>query len=304
MTAALSRRVIVLLLASAGLTLGAGRAGAQDVPAEPLPPGTLVLGPVTLTPAFSLRDVGVDDNVFNDSSDPRSDFTFTVAPRADVAFRARRLRLTYQTTADYVYFQRYRTERGTNVTSEVRAEVDLGWLRPYVSVAGASTRSRPNAEIDLRARHHDQTYSAGLSMRLASRTKLLLGARQSTLQYDTDSLFRGVSLHESFDGRSERIDGGIAIDLTPITTFSVVAEHDRQRFDVSPLRNSTSWRVAPTISFSPLGLLTGSAQVGYRHFDPVDTRLPDYSGLVASATIGATIYGRHQLQADYQRDVQ
>jgi hypothetical protein len=100
-------------------TVTPGAALAQQTPSEePPPPGTMVFGPVTLTPSLSIKDAGVDDNVFNDPVDPKSDFTFTIVPRANVGFRARRLRLTYQTTADYVYYNTYDSERGTNVSSD------------------------------------------------------------------------------------------------------------------------------------------------------------------------------------------
>ncbi len=42
------------------------------------------LGPLYLTPALQLRNIGVDTNVFNTSVNPKSDFTFTVGPQADV----------------------------------------------------------------------------------------------------------------------------------------------------------------------------------------------------------------------------
>lgn len=277
---------------------------AQQAPPEQLPPGTIVYGPLTLSPSLIIKGLGLDDNVFNEAVDPKSDFTLTLTPRASVGLRARRIRLTYVSAVDYVYYDAYASERGTNVTSEVRADVDLGRLRPYASLVGTNTRNRLNTEVDARARHHDLTYNAGLALRVASRTRVLLNARRSTIEYEPDATFRGVSLQESFDGRVERIEAGLGVDLTPITTLSVLGQREQQRFNLSRSRNSNSWRVSPTLTFSPTGLLTGTASLGYRHFDAVDQTLPDYSGLVASVTIGATVSGRHQVQATYLRDVQ
>jgi len=277
---------------------------AQQGESEQLPPGAIVYGPLTLAPSLVIKDIGLDDNVFNEAVDPKSDFTFTLTPRTSVGLRARRVRLTYVTAVDYVYYDTYASERGTNVTSEVRVDVDFGRLRPYAALAGTNTRNRLNTEVDARARHHDQTLTAGLALRVASRTKVLLNARRGTIEYEPDTTFRGVSLQESFNGRLERIEAGLGIDLTPITTFSVLGQREQQRFDLSPSRNSNSWRVSPMLTFSPTGLLKGTASFGYRHFDAVDATLPDYSGFVASALIGASIYGRHQLQATYLRDVQ
>jgi hypothetical protein len=279
-------------------------ASGQEPPPETPPPGTIVYGPLTLTPSLSFKDVGLDDNVFNDAVDPKSDFTFTVTPRANVGFRVRRLHVGLITALDYVYYNTYDSERGTNLSSEVRVDVDLGRLRPYATFAGNDTRNRPNAEVDTRARHHDTAYAGGFSLRVASRTNLLMSARRAMVEYDPDEQFRGESLAESFNGTVDRIEGGVGIDVTPITTLSVLYQHEEQQFDLSPSRSSNSWRLWPTLTFSPTGLLTGNASVGFRSFDPVDPTVPDFSGLVASVAIGATIYGRHQLQAAYVRDVQ
>ena len=282
----------------------AGAASAQQNVPEQVPPGTIVLGPVAITPAFAMKDVGVDDNVFNEPVDPKSDFTFTANPRATVGFRVRRLHLSTTAGTEYVYYQTYASERGTNVAAEVRADLDLGRLRPYASVAGTNTRSRLNTEVDERARHHDLADTVGLSLDVASRTSVLFSLRRSRINYEPDSSFRGVSLEQSFDGRTDRMEGGLAVALTPVTTFSVIGQRDQQRFELSPARDSDSWRVAPTLTFSPTGLLTGTAAFGYRRFDALNPALPDYSGVVASVAIGATIYGRHQLQGAYTRDVQ
>lgn len=295
-------RSVALLILS--VTMAPALGWAQQEEPEQLPPGTIVYGPLTLTPRLVVKDVGVDDNVFNEAVDPKSDFTFTISPKANVGFRLRRLRVGYITSVDYVYYDRYDTERGANVGSEVRVDGDLGRLRPFASFAGANTRNRLNPEVDARARHHDQSYTAGLTLRVASRTNLLLNARHSTIRYEEDAAFRGVPLQESFDGHVDSIEAGFGIELTPITTYSLVVQREQQRFDLSPLRDSESWRVSPTLTFSPLGLLTGVASFGFRHFDAVDPTVPDYSGFVASATIGATIYGRHQLEAAYLRDLQ
>ena len=295
------RRFIFLL--TAGLAFAPPLASAQT-PDEPPPPGTAVLGPVRLTPSVVLRDLGVDNNVFNEAEDPKSDFTFTIAPRIDVAFRARRLRLTLGAVTDFVYFKKYETERSTNASADTRLEVDLGRLRPYVSARGVDTRSRLNTEVDTRARHHDVTYGTGVSFSVASRTRLLFNASTTGVEYEEGAEFRGEDLKSSFDGRRNALDGGFSMDLTPITRFSVLVAREEQRFDLSPDRDSDTWRVTPGLSFSPTGLVTGSASVGYRHFHPVSPSLPDYSGLVSTVSVGATIYGRHQAQGIFNRDVQ
>ena len=298
------RRVIrvAFALAAAGAVLTPVRVLAQD-PDTP-PPGVLVLGPVQLTPSLVVKEMGVDNNVFNEPVDPKTDFTVTATPRADLLFRMRRLRVSFGVGSDYVYYHKYTSERGTNGAVATRIELDLGRFRPYLSAQWLNTRTRLNAEVDERARHRDATYGAGFSLLIASRTHLLGNASRGTIAYEPGEVFRGVDLRQSFDGRRDSLDGGIGIDLTPLTRFSVLVAREQQRFDLSPDRNSNTWRVSPILNFSPTGLLTGSASVGYRRFHTLSPTLADYSGLVSAVSIGATIYGRHQLQAIVNRDVQ
>ncbi len=298
------RRVLRLAaaLACAAGALAPIATAAQD-PDTP-PPGTVVLGPVRLTPSLLLRDMGVDNNVFNEPVDPKTDFTFTLTPRADVTFRMRRLRLTYGTTTDYVYYRKYSSERGTNTSGLARLEFDLGRFRPYATAQGVSSRSRLNAEVDARARHRDLMYGAGVAIAVASRTRLLLNATRTKIAFDPGAEFRGVDLRRSFDGHRQTVDGGFGIELTPLTRFTMLVAREQQRFQLAPDRNSNTWRVTPGLTFSPSGLITGNASVGFRRFETLSPTLPDYSGLVSTVSVAATIYGRHQLQALVNRDVQ
>jgi hypothetical protein len=292
---------IAMVLSGAVLTASA--AVAQSASSDPLENSMIRVGPFGINPALVVRDVGVDNNVFNENTDPKSDFTFTVTPRADVIFQPRRLKFTYSTAVDYVYFQKYTTERGTNQSSQVRVDFDLGRLRPFASVGGANTRARYNQEIDARARHSDRTYSGGLGIQVASRTSVTFAARRTTTDFEQGSTFRGEDLARAFNSRLDAFDGTLGLQLTPITSLSLVVTEERQRFDLADDRDSDTLRITPTVTFSPGGLLNGSAAVGYRHFNGRSPSLPDFSGIVAVVNVGATIMGRHRLDTSFARDL-
>jgi hypothetical protein len=59
----------------------------------------------------------------------------------------------------------------------------------------------------------------------------------------------------------------------------------------------------PTLSFSPLGLLNGTAAFGYRRFTPTDPAVPPFDGFVAQVIAGITVKDRHRLTTTYTRDV-
>ena len=68
---------------------------------------------------------------------------------------------------------------------------------------------------------------------------------------------------------------------------------------VTPTRSG----VLPTLRFSPMGLLNGSVAIGYRRFTALDPRTPNFSGMIASATTGVTLYERHRLDVTFNRDL-
>lgn len=293
-----SRRLLTCGLAAL-IVLAPAQAAAQTDAERP----TIRIGPFEIRPRLLFSNVGVDYNVFNEHTDPKRDFTFTTAPDVEVSVHPGRLRVAYTSGSEFVYFHKYTSERKVNRSFSARADLDLGMLKPFASMSSAHTSARPNSEIDLRARHHPRTYAGGTSLKLASRTSIAFSARRSTDFYDDGFEFRGVDLSKSLDNETMGYESSLNLELTPFTTVSLVAGKDRQRFDHDPVRNADSIRVAPTVTFSPLGQITGTASVGYRRFRGIDPALPDYSGFVSSGAIGLILGGQYKLDTSFTRDV-
>lgn len=260
------------------------------------------VGPFELRPRFSITNAGIDNNVFNERVNPKRDFTFVAAPDLEVSIHPGRLRLAYTAGSEFVYFREFTSERSVNRTFSGRADLDLTVLKPFASIASGHTSARANSEIDIRARHHPRLYTAGTRLRLASRTEMVFTGREARDEYD-EGEFRGVELSRTLDQRVRGYDAAFNVILTPFTTAGVVVSREAQRFERSPLRDSDTWRIAPTVVFSPLGLVTGTASVGYRRFNGLDPSLPDYSGLVASGSVGILFVGRYKLDTTFTRDV-
>jgi hypothetical protein len=274
-------------------------------------PGTIKIGPVSITPTFLIRNVGRDDNVFNETENPKRDFTMTLSPAAEVVFQPRRLKLTYTQATDYVYFKTYKSERGTNQSSSLRADLDLGVLQPYIGTVGANTKTRLNHEIDVRARHNDRTYLAGVTAKLFTRTSVTLGVRQFTTSFErgegcsgtAQTCFRGQSLADNLNSRLEAIEGGVGLALTPLTSVGVRFAKERQIFELARERDSDTIRIMPIINFSPLGLINGSIAVGHRKFTARDPTTPGFSGLVVAVTTGVTLFDNHRVDVSVNRDL-
>jgi hypothetical protein len=91
--------------------------------------------------------------------------------------------------------------------------------------------------------------------------------------------------------------------LTPLTTVGLNVSADKDRFDGTPLRDADSVRVTPIVVFSPLGIMRGTASVGYRRFTSRDPLVEDFTGLIAAGAVGATIGDRLRIDTTFARDV-
>jgi hypothetical protein len=294
------RYVGTALWALLALILCGPDAAAQEAPDERAP---VQLGPVGFRPRLTFSDVGIDSNVFNESVDPKDDFTLTASPSLEATFRARHLRLTYTSGGDFVYYRTYASERSTNRAFLLRADLDFARLRLFGSLGAQQTRARMNTELDARASRKPWTYSAGGTVRVFSRSTFGVTVRRDRNSFDPAEQFRGVNLATVFNNDLDVIEGSGGVELTPLTFLALVVSSERSRFDFSPLRDSNTLRIAPTITFSPMGLITGSASLGYRRFDGKDPSLPDYSGLVASGSVSVLLANRFKVDATFIRDI-
>jgi len=288
--------IAALLLVPAAASTAHAQTAAQN-------PTVFKAGVFSLKPMFAIKNIGRDNNVFNEAENPKSDFTMTLAPSAEVGLEPGRFKFTLLAGTEYMYFKQYASERGTNTSASIRLDVDLGVLRPYATLAGVNSKERYNTEVDARARHHDQSYSAGVGLKLFTRTTANLGFKHTSTAFDETETFRGENLAQAFDSRIDAIEGGIGFTLTPLTSFEFNVSREEQRFDHAVERDANSIRVMPTLRFSPTGVINGSVAVGYRRFTALDPRTPDFSGLVASASAGVTLYERHRLDVVFNRDL-
>ena len=100
------------------------------------------------------------------------------------------------------------------------------------------------------------------------------------------------------------MEGGLELYLTPLTTFSVTASHQTDRFDEAPGRDSDTFRILPSIRMEAPAIVQGSLAVGYRRFSVFDPETPDYSGLVVQGSLTHTFAELTKVDLTLSRDVQ
>jgi hypothetical protein len=294
--------VVVCLLAAS-----AGAAHAQTAPAQVGADGVETarfhFGPVALTPSIALSDVGVDNNVFNDPVDPKSDSTAAFGPAADFWVHLGPSRVKVRSSAQYLYYNKYNNQRSWNTHNEGRWDLPLGRMTPFLLGAYANTRQRPGYEIDSRAHQRASNVGAGTSVRLSGKTAVIFTASSATVAFDRDEQFLGADLAAALNRRTTREELQFQNQLTPLTTFVIKTDSAQDRFDSDALRNTNSLRVTPGFEFKPLALISGSAYVGVRRFDVLSGAVDDYNGLVASVDVRYTI-ARTLLQLRSGRDLE
>lgn len=261
------------------------------------------VGPFYITPGLTLRDLGVDSNVFNEAEDPKSDFTFTLGPKADIAVPfARRLLLKSTVGVDLIYYQKYSDERSANPRFAPRLSLFLNRITLFGEGSYLRTRDRPSYEIDARSLRTESWLGGGIGLQFSPKLGIEVSGRRSDVEYAEGESFLDVSLREALNRRSESLAGAVKYAVTPLTTFVVKADRSQDRFEFSEDRDTDTLRVTPGVEFNTRALISGSAYVGVRRFNTKSDALDDFNGLVASAALAYTLLGRTTFIFTAERD--
>jgi hypothetical protein len=271
-----------LCLAFVCASLMAGpRAWAQDS-VDPSETARFRWGPVRFTPTVEITNFGRDSNVYNEADNPKSDFLAAVGPAVDMWIRPFGSRLTVRTGGQYLYFKKYDDQRAWNTNNEVRWEVPMARVTPFVAGTYLNSRERQGFEIDSRSRRRDRSVTLGTSLRVSAKTAFVVSFRRFDAEYDDQETFLGSTLASELNRREDSTKVQLRYAMTPLTTFVVDTELGRDRFEVASIRDSDSIKVMPGFELKPAALISGSVFVGFRRFNPLTTSLPDYSGVVAA----------------------
>jgi hypothetical protein len=298
-------RNISRILALFFILFSASSAAAQDSrTADPLEGMPIHWGALGLTPTVSVTNFGVDSNIFNDASDPKSDFTMTVTPRLQARLRAQRALFSGSVATGLVYFKSHDEERSIDYITDGRGDFDLNWVRPYVSASLTETSERLNAELDARAPRTETAISGGALFRTATKAALVVDFKREGLDFEQGTFFEGVPLSRTLNSTTQTIEGGLEVYLTPLTTLSVIAARETDRFEHSPSRDSNTLRFMPSLRMEAPAIVQGSIAVGYRRFDAIDPQIPDYSGVVVHGSLSHVVAERTKIDLSVSRDVQ
>ena len=298
-------RLATVLLALAGLA--GGTPAAAQTPDGPDPSKVrLRIGPLSLNPTIALSNIGIDQNVFNQSDDqnPKQDFTFTVTPSTDLWLHMGRTWVTGTIKEDIIWYQKYNTERAANNMYMVGWKVPLNRLNLKVDATRASVRDRPGFEIDTRSQRYETTYNGSAEFRGFSKTYFGVTGSYGKVDFNSSDFFENVSLQTELNHVTTVAGIVIREQLTPLTSISVNATRSQDRFEFSSLRDSNSTAATATVAFDPVALIKGSATFGYRDFEPQSPGLAKFTGATANVNLTYVAFGSTRLAFGLTRDVQ
>ena len=299
----MSRFKVVVVL---GMFLWPSPGQSQGVQPESLPASAanrpVALGSVQIYPSLSIRDVGMDSNVYNSSQVIRDDFTYTVAPRLLAEMPLGNGRVVGTGGAGFVFFRDNKDQQSINAAVTGLYDIRKGRVRPSLEVGMNRSRQR-TGDIDVRALGVSRNGRAAIELGLSGITSFTAWVARDNTEFAPGQAFRGMDLADQLDRKTTTFAAGARFDLTPLTTMVVAAEYEQLRFTVSRFRDSDSLRLTPTVRFGEGAVINGQAFVGIRDFRPVQPVMAPFRGLVAGGDLQYTLLGVTKFEGRVTRDI-
>ena len=119
-----------------------------------------------------------------------------------------------------------------------------------------NTRERLNYSIDVRARHLQNDLSGGVAFRATTRLTVEAAASSGRIRFDGDEYFNGQRLKETLDRDTQVFSVTARHRRNGLTTIGLRYENQTDRFPLSPIRDTDSFRVMPGVELRPRALST------------------------------------------------
>lgn len=258
-------------------------------------------GPVAWTPVITLREAGIDTNMFDEASNPKRDTTAVLSPQVTATITLATMRLTTEGTADFVYFERYTSERGINGRGTARLDVPLSRLRPFVEAGYLSSKDRQGSEIDARVRRWQRDLGAGIGVQVTGRAVVEMSAHLSDARYAPEQ-FREVDLALRLSHESRGATGTLRYALSPLTQVVMDAGYIEDRFVFRPAQNTENLRANVGFAFAPDAIIRGRAAVGFRRITATGAEGLDSDAVTAAVDLSYVLLGRTRFGGRITRD--
>ena len=291
-------------LAFAQSAVGSGPLTGTLTDTEPTA-GVLSLGRVKVAPGITVREIGFDDNVFDEaeSESPKQDYTASVTPDISAFSLLRFVRVSAYAGADLTYYQKYETERSTGYAGRARVDVLLSRMRPFFGAGETKTRNRPNGEIDVRVNRVEREASGGFAFDLSAHSLVYGAAYKSSSRFE-EAFEEGIDLSGALSRESFNYQGGLKTDLTPLLSLQLFGSYQDDQFRSEPIRNAIGKAGTAIIRIAPEAVLTGIVTVSFKDTTYADPGIKPFRGVVGNAAITYPVLEIGRLSFVAQRGVE
>jgi hypothetical protein len=243
------------------------------------------IGPIYFSPTFELSGVGVDNNVFNDEQNAKSDITGVLGMKSLIGVHiGESFILQVIQNNQYRYYRRYRSERSVDNGLNVVLEFRTRFFRPWARWDKQKTSDRIGFEIDKRAQRNTPAFDFGADF-TAFRLGISGAARRGRLRFSDTEEYNGQNLSEVLDQQNDAYQGLVRYQVTELSEFLVGADYTRDRFLKSPDRDNDSWFYYTGLRIKTGGTFTGTATVGYRQQIHQLKEVPDFKGVTTDVNL-------------------
>lgn len=245
---------------------------------------------------------GYDSNVNRETPPVAARETY-VLPQFDLSWQAGPWRAAASSTHELTRFSGDE-KGGINWGGQASIRFAGARFRPFVDYIRARTNARPTGyEIGKRSKHLDEDVTAGLGVRLTARTEVHVKFQRVETRWDADAAYAGSSLYETLNRNTRTATASMSYRLTPLTSLVGDVDYSRFRFLNSPARDADSQSAMAGLLFKSPALIEGSVRVGYRRYRAPDSPAPDFTGPIASATVGYARPSGAYTQVNVSRDL-
>jgi hypothetical protein len=297
--------------AVAVLVLAAGTASAQTYVAFQeewetiVHRAPLIFGPFRLFPAFSLHNVGYDDNIYFDNA-PRADYTGTFSPELKAYLPiGGTILLSAFDNPEYTYYVKNQGRR--EFTNSFGLGVKALLLSRFVLTGDYQDfahRRRLSPEVGILVTDLGRAWTAGLHYETAGQTAIGMTAFRNELSYENLTLgTEGIPLSQALNrtetgGRAEIYYRAFYKGYL----FLGLGQTD-YRFQSADMawRNSTARQATLGARFPVGASIEGTINLGFKQVRPRSEGPAVFSGFVGSADLAARL-GRIGLRARFVRD--
>lgn len=275
-----------------------------DPLARPWATAKMNIGPIYFAPTFELSGVGVDNNVFNDEANPKSDITGVLGMRSLIGLHVGESFIVQITQNNsYNYYRRYRSERSIDNNLNLVMEFRSRLFRPWARYNKVKTSQRVGVEIDERAERKAPTFDFGADINAAFRLGVSAAARHNRLRFKDTEEFNGQNLSTALDQQNDSYQGLVRYQLTELSELLVGADYTRDRFSKSPERDNDSRYYYGGLRIKQGATFTGTATAGYRAQSHKLAGVPDFKGVTVDLSMNVAPSEALKLDVTANRDM-